>query len=246
MKGVILGLNPGVRIVDISHNIGSFNIRRASFAMMCSANVFPKGTVHVCVVDPGVGSSRRCLIVDTGHARFVGPDNGVFTLPLSLIEEFRSYVIDVERVKERTRRSISNTFHGRDIFAPVAAFLDLGEPPERFGEEVKGIKRFDIVKSGGTERGVKGTVLFVDGFGNLVTNIPGDCLKAQIGGCLNIRMGGKTFPCISASCYADAEPGQMMVLVGSQSTYEISINQGSASSAIGVIEGDEIEIVSED
>jgi len=242
MKGAILELNPSARIIDISHDVGSFNVRRAGFVLMCAARAFPRNAVHVCVVDPGVGSSRRCLIVDAKCGRFVGPDNGVFTLALEG-GEHTSYAIQPDLLQERTHRPISGTFHGRDIFAPVAALLDMGESPEQLAREVAGIKTMAVAKPARTKQGAKGEVAFVDGFGNLVTNIPEGLLQAPPGSPLKVSIGGKTFPSISASCYADAEPRQLIVLVGSQHTYEISINQGNASSAIGGTEGQEVQIL---
>ncbi len=246
MKGAMLALNPDARIVDIFHDVRRFDIRRASFAMMCSAKIFPKGTVHVCVVDPGVGSSRRGIIVDAGYAWFVGPDNGVFTLPLTLSDEFSVFAVDADEVTRRTGRSISRTFHGRDLFAPVAALIDLSKDLDQLGKRVESIVTFEVVDPAGSGRSATGTILFVDGFGNLVTNIPRNLLDPSTGSDLRIHLGGKTFPCTSASCYADGEPGQLILLVGSQGTYEISLNKGSAFSTIGGTEGDEIHIALED
>ena len=243
MKGAILQLNSSARIIDISHDVGRFNVRRASFVLMCAARTFPKNTVHVCVVDPGVGSSRRCLIVDAKCGRFVGPDNGVFTLALEGGGKYTSYAIEPDLIEARTQRAVSSTFHGRDIFAPAAALLDMGEPPDLLGSEAAGIEMIRVAKPARTKQGARGEVVFVDGFGNLVTNIPEELLQASPGTTLRVSIGGKTFPSISASCYADAEPRQLNVLVGSQHTFEISINQGNASCAIGGTEGQEVQIL---
>jgi len=244
MKGAILELNPNATIVDISHDVGRFNIRKASFVLMCAARAFPGNAVHVCVVDPGVGTSRRGLIVIAQRGRFVGPDNGVFTLALRG-GGYTSYAIDPRLVEERTQRSISNTFHGRDIFAPVAALLDMGQAPDELGRRVDGIQTIKVAPPAETTNGARGEVIFVDGFGNVVTNISEELLRAPPGTRLRLIMGGKTFPSLAASCYADGEPGQLIVIVGSQQTYEIAINQGNASSVIGGTEGQEVLIVRE-
>jgi len=246
MKAAILSINPGAKVVDISHDTTRFGVRRASFAILCAARIFPRNTVHVCVVDPGVGSERRGLIVEAGEVSFVGPDNGVFTLPLSIQESYRVYSIIPERVEDITSRGISVTFHGRDIFAPLAAAIDSGEAAERFGRRIDDPVLFDLPRPRKKDGGARGTVLFIDGFGNIITDIPGEMLGPSLGDPLEVTLGGKTFPCISVSTYADAEPGQLIALVGSQGTYEISLNRGSASSAIGGVEGDEIGIALED
>jgi len=246
MKAAILSLNPAAKIVDISHDTSRFNVRRASFAMLCAARIFPVNTVHVCVVDPGVGSDRRGMVVQAGEVYFVGPDNGVFTLPLSIQESYAAFTIEPERVEEMTSRAISVTFHGRDIFAPVAAALDSGEPPGSFGRVMGDPVLFEVPRPRVEGGRALGTVLFIDGFGNVITDIPGPMPELPLGSPLEVSLGGKTFPCISASTYADAEPGQLIALVGSQGTYEISLNRGNASSAIGGTEGDEIGMALED
>jgi S-adenosylmethionine hydrolase len=246
MKAAILSLNPGAKIIDISHDTTRFSVRRASFAILCAARIFPMNTVHVCVVDPGVGSDRRGIIVEAGEISFVGPDNGVFTLPLSIQESFRAYSIDPSSVEDVTSRGISVTFHGRDIFAPVAAMLDSCEPARRFGEEIEDPLLFQLPLPRREDGRAWGTVLFIDGFGNIITDIPEVMLELPLGSPIEVSLGGKTFPCISASTYADADPGQLIALVGSQGTYEISLNRGSASAAIGGVEGDQIGIASEE
>jgi S-adenosylmethionine hydrolase len=244
IKGSMLSLNPGARVVDVSHDTTRFDVRRASFSMMCAARAFPPGTIHVCVVDPGVGSERRPLIVDAGEALFVGPDNGVFTLPLGLYESKRYFELDAEEVSVRRGRPVSRTFHGRDLFAPAAALLDSGVGPEELGRELDGIKLFSLSEPSLSGGRVRGTILYIDGFGNIVTNIPGD-LRAEEGQSLNLELGGKTFPLTSRSCYADSEPGELILLVGSQNTCEVSLNRESAQSVVGGREGDEISLVLE-
>jgi len=245
MKGAILSLDPGARIVDVDHTVGAFNVRRASFVLLCAARLFPETAVHVCVVDPGVGSSRRSIILYAGRGIFVGPDNGVFTLPLSLGSRFRAFSIDHGRIEGRTGRRISSTFHGRDVFAPVAALLDMGEPPEVLGEEIDDIETFEVTEPRRGDDGVWGSVLFVDGFGNVVTNIPAGMIEASKGADLLVSLRGKTYPCTSATCYSDAEPGQLIALVGSQDTYELSVNRESASRLLGAVEGDAVRISEE-
>lgn len=245
MKGAILSLNPDARVVDVSHDAVRFDVRRASFSMMCAARAFPPGTVHVCVVDPGVGSERRAVIVDAGEALFVGPDNGVFTLPLSLYATSRCFELDAAEVSGRTGRPISRTFHGRDLFAPAAAMLDSGVGPGELGRRLEGIHLFTVLEPSLEGRRATGTVLFVDGFGNIVTNIPRGLFRAGEGRSLSLELGGKTFPLTSRSCYADSEPGELILLVGSQDTYEVSLNRQRAQSVVGGREGDEVSLVLE-
>ncbi len=246
MTGAILSIHPDATVVEIFHDVQRFNVRRASYAMMCAARAFSGNAVHVCVVDPGVGSSRRGIVVDAGRAKYVGPDNGAVTLPLGLHDRAEAYMIDHARVSSRTGRAVSRTFHGRDIFAPVAALLDLGEDPAHFGDRMDEVVTFDVQPPVVRGAAALGTVLFVDGFGNIVTNIPESALSGGTGSAHCVKVGGKTFPCTKVACYADAEKGQLICLVGSQGTYEISLNQASAASIIGASEGDVLEIAPED
>ncbi len=242
MRGAVLRVNPSATIVDISHSVGSFNVRRASFALMCAVRIFPPNAVHVCVVDPGVGSTRKALVIGSEKGFFVGPDNGVFTLPLSLCRRHRAFEIDPFRLPERTGRAVSTTFHGRDIFAPVAAFVDMGEAPESFGSQLGSMQLLDVAEPTRGVHSTEGEIIFIDGFGNIITNIPDGYLGVERGTPLKVSVGGKTFPCVFASCYSDVEPGRLIVLVGSQGTYEISLNRASAQSKLGCAEGDRLRI----
>jgi S-adenosylmethionine hydrolase len=246
MKGAILAINPEAMILDIAHDSRRFDIRRASFALSTAASIFPRNTVHVCVVDPGVGSERKGVVVESGRGRFVGPDNGVFTLPLLSTGEIRAHAIQTEAVAARTGRGVSRTFHGRDVFAPVAALLDLGESADSFGDPLEDLERFEVHGPNAEGGRTSGTLLYVDGFGNLATNIPEALFRAEEGARCTVTLGGKTFPCLRAGCYADAEPGELILLVGSQGTYEVSLNRGEAAARTGGVEGDKVELARED
>jgi len=241
MKAAILSMNPSARILDLSNTIPSFDVRKASFVMMSCMDLLPEGVVNVCVVDPGVGSERKGLIVECEKMFFVGPDNGVFTLPLTKAPPRRIFAIDLSKVEALTGRKISQTFHGRDVFAPVAALLDRGEDPARLGSPLDRIETLDYpaVEKVGDE--VRGGIIYIDRFGNVVTNIPAKLLWPP-GENVVVRIGGKTFPCTVGRCFSDVRPGSLVALVGSQDTVEISVNMGNASKTVGGREGDPIAI----
>lgn len=225
MKGVILGINPVARIVDITHNVRPQDIMSAAFLLKGSYRFFPKGTIHLVVVDPGVGSKRKAIIVKTMDYYFVGPDNGVLSIALSEIEK----IINITNEKYFLK-SVSNTFHGRDVFAPVAGYLSKGVQLERFGREVREYKKLDIpkVKAG------KGQIIYIDRFGNLVTNIP----KGVSG---KIQFKGISIDKISSS-YAEVEIGMPLAIFGSFGNLEISIREGSARDYFHAKIGDEVRI----
>ncbi len=236
MKGVILGIAPDVQIVDLTHEIRSYDIMEAAFLLNSSYGYFPEGTVHVVVVDPGVGSSRRPIAAAANRHTFVAPDNGV----LSLILSAGSTGIPVHQITNQGffRHPVSNTFHGRDIFAPVAAHLASGAPLESVGSRILDFVRKPIPRprpSG--ENRLIGTVLRVDKFGNVVTNLrPGD-LKP------GFRIHASGFE-IQRLCFAfsDVEPGELFAIEGSTGHIELALNQGSAAGKLNVGPGAEIEV----
>lgn len=233
MKGVILGIAPRASIVDITHEIAPFNVRAAAFVVHETWRYFPKGTIHVVVIDPGVGSARRPLLVEAGGQLFVGPDNGVFSM---------LYDGDALRVRTITnpklmRKQISKTFHGRDVFAPVAAHLAGGVKPAQAGNLIHdyvGLDQMKPVRSGKTWRGV---ILKDDRFGNLITNFKAEDFG---GNSFEARIGGK---CIHrmAQTYAETEVGELFAIVGSSGYLEIAANQTSAAALLGCSAGANIE-----
>ena len=234
MKGVILGICPEARLVDISHDIAPQDVLEGALCLEASARFFPPGTVHLAVVDPGVGSSRRPLALRADGRYYVGPDNGL----LSLVLDDGEPVDAVELTREEYRRSpTSQTFHGRDIFAPVAAHLASGVPLERFGPVVSDPLRLAVPSSRHENGLVLGEVIGVDRFGNLLTSVteqdlaPLEGMRAlvvEIGG---VRVGAPT------AAYADALPGGMGAVVSSTGRLEVFVREGSAQAALGLGRG---------
>lgn len=234
MKGVILGVNPEVQIVDIAHDLPPQDVPDAAFVLSNAYRHFPNGTVHCVVVDPGVGSERKPLVVAAGDQFFVGPDNGVF----SFVYE-RETIRGIFEIANRTfmRPEISDTFHGRDLFAPAAAHLSKGIPPDAFGPEMSEYIRLDIVRPSVAGGILTGTVVHVDRFGNLVTNISrGAFAEFTAGRSFEIRMDACRIHSLSTS-YAEVRPREPLALFGSADLLELSVNSGSAAELLGVGRG---------
>jgi S-adenosylmethionine hydrolase len=229
MKAVILSLCPEARIIDITHHVDKFDIRMGAFLLAGATPYFPTGTVHVAVVDPGVGSERRPIVVQTKKSLYVGPDNGLLT-PAAELEG----ILHVHELTNRSmmRDDISTTFHGRDIFAPVAAHLACGSSPESCGPEIS-----DFAKSPYPQPTVKGTtakgeVFHIDGFGNIVTNLSRTHLPQ-----LNLKFGRKVMLSIDRRrhsarfirTYSDLKKNEIGVLVGSHGFVEVACREKSAA-----------------
>lgn len=227
MKGVIYGINPKARIVDISHDISLHNTGEASFVLNSSRKYFPSGTVFLAVVDPGVGSARKALILKTSQAFYVAPDNGV------LSEIYREE--KVEEIIEITKSdyllpSISNTFHGRDIFSPVAAHLSTGVKPEVLGkkiDEIIIIEKEDPFM--GDDKRICASVIYIDKFGNIVTDISKNFLES-FSKDYKIKIKIKETVIFGLkNSYAAVFPGEFLAIIGSFEYLEISVNQGNAA-----------------
>lgn len=242
MKGVILKINPEVRLVDITHEISSHDIFEAGFILKNSYSYFPNGSIHLVVVDPGVGSERRAILVETDNHFFIGPDNGVFTF----IYEFER----IKRVVELTDKryflpKTSLTFHGRDIFAPVAAHLSLGTSPEDFGDVCNSVVRVDIPRPEIEEGIIKGVLFHIDNFGNLISNIPDVLFTESIGeGRCKIIVGGEVIEGVKGS-YSEAKEGEILAIFGSSGYLEVSVRGHSAQEKLGLGKGSEIKVVYE-
>jgi S-adenosylmethionine hydrolase len=234
MKGVILGICPGVQLVDISHEIVSYGIAEAGYTLAQAWRCFPEGTVHLVVVDPGVGSARRPILAEAGGHRFVAPDNGVLTVAFDGTVK--------PRVREITaaqyfRKPVSQTFHGRDIFAPVAAHLAGGALPSKFGKLIADYVRLDAaLPVRESARQWSGKILKIDRFGNIVTNLGGATWEGVLRGPFEMAIGASTVSRL-ASSYAEVGGGEPFLIRGSAGNLEISINQGSAAEALGVRAG---------
>jgi S-adenosylmethionine hydrolase len=238
MKGVIAGIAPRAQVVDLCHDVEPQEIDQARFLLRASVPYFPRGTIFVCVVDPGVGSARRALCVESGGRIFIGPDNGLFTEVLS---EPGARAREISNPKLRLP-VLSQTFHGRDVFAPAAAHLAAGVPPSRLGKLVRDPVRLpslDPVRTG--RRFWSGRVAHIDRFGNLVTNLPAaEFLPPAVRGAA-VSAGFRNISRICRS-YAEAPEGELFLIAGSSGTIEISLKQGSAAKQLGVAVGAPVEL----
>jgi len=229
MKGVMLEIaaaaGRAVHLVDVTHEVERHDVTEAALALDAAAPHFPPGTVHLAVVDPGVGTDRRELVVQTERAVFVGPDNGVFTPFLDGSTAWRAWEL---RAPEYRLPSVSRTFHGRDIFAPAAAYLATGVAADRFGPRVMDPLRLSWPTVRAVAGAVAGAVLHVDRFGNLVTSIRAETLDG-LGGAPRIRLGGRRLRLVGT--YGDLPPGQAGALIGSSGRLEIAVREGSAAAA---------------
>ena len=232
MKAVILSLAPDVRLVDVTHEIAPQAIIEGALALEAITACSPPGTIHLAVVDPGVGTARRGLAVEAGGQRFVGPDNGLFT-PIYDRGAFRAFELEAP---EYRRPQVSRTFHGRDVFAPAAGHLALGVPLERFGAPVDDPVRIPWPRARHGPRGTMGAVVHVDRFGNLITSIGAEAVRAVLGqGQARITIGRRRLPIVRT--YGDLPPGGVGALIGSRERLEIVVREGNAAARLGARAG---------
>ena len=236
MKGVILGIHPDARIVDITHHIQPQAIEEAAFILRSAYSYFPERTVHCVVVDPGVGSDRSILIVRTKTATFLAPDNGVLSFILE--EEKNPQLFKVSNASVYLKK-VSHTFHGRDIFAPIAAHLDRGLSPEALGIPVENYQKLNSPKPTVTKNIIRGHILLFDHFGNAITNIPASML--QMTSILKIKTNNLLLHEIHKT-YADAANKFPLALVGSHNHLEIAVKNGNAREQLDLEKGQIIEI----
>lgn len=239
MKGVILKINPRCRLIDITHQVSPHDVREGAFILANAYSHFPKGTIHLAVVDPGVGGARRPLLLVTRNYFFVGPDNGLFTM-ISRKENINQ-IIMLDK-KEYHLSDVSTTFHGRDIFAPVAAHLSMGVKPNVLGHKMDSwlCLGFEgpLIKAGK----LSGEILHVDTFGNLVSNIDeGRLSQFTRGRPFVIRVKRKTIRGLKKG-YWEGEKDEPMALFGSSGFLEISVREGNAQKVLKMKRGDKIEI----
>lgn len=236
MKGVILGINPQATLVDLSHEITPQAVEEAAYVLWTACPYFPSGTVHVVVVDPGVGSARRPIAIQTERAFFVGPDNGVFSYVLAT--EGPGLVVHLTNPRY-WRPQVSSTFHGRDIFAPVAAHLSLGVPIGELGEPIEDPVILPLARPEGRGDQVVGRVVHVDHFGNVITNLEPAHLPA--GQDLVIQVAGHRVQGLSPT-YSAARPGELVALWGSDGLLEIAVREGNAAALLGIRVGDPVVV----
>jgi S-adenosylmethionine hydrolase len=238
MKGVILRINAQARIVDLTHGIPRHNIGAAALMLRHAVAYFPDATIHVAVVDPGVGSQRRPLLLQTEKRYLIGPDNGVLTLALERKEP--NYAVCLSNPSYHLKPS-SGTFHGRDVFSPVAAYLSLGIPPSAFGEPVEEFVRLPWAKTRKFSHGIEGEVIHVDGFGNLFTNIEERDFAELPRDRLTISLGAISISGLLTSYNAVCE-GDYVAVINSWGVLEIAVYKGSAQERADAKVGDRIQV----
>ena len=243
MKGVILNINPDVQIVDICHQVPPYDIFGAAYALVQSYRYFPAGTIHLVVVDPGVGTARRPIIARAGHYAFVAPDNGVLSLLFARAENVRVWHVTADHY---FLNPVSSTFQGRDIFAPIAAWWSKGVELERFNESITDYARFSSPKPKRvSENLVRGMTLKVDSFGNLITNLsPEDLpeLFSENPPPFKIIVNGQEITRLNLA-YAAGRPSELFAIVGSSGFIEICTNRGSAAKMLNANRGLEVGVV---
>lgn len=241
MKGVIWGINPSIQIADISHEISPQNVRQASLILDRQVWYFPAGTVHVVVVDPGVGTARRPIAAKLGEHYFVGPDNGVFS-PLYDRAEKHGWEVKIVHTDnpEYWLPEISNVFHGRDIFSPVGAHLASGVALEKLGTLIDDPVHTKMPQPQKTGKAVLGEVMAVDHFGNVVTNIRAEHIAGM--GEVNVTLCGQTIEGL-VKTFGEREPGELIVLFGSTGNLFAAIVNGSAAEVLHPKIGDPVEVL---
>lgn len=240
MKAAILGICPTAAIVDITHEIEKFNIRMGAYVLASAVPYFPKGAIHVAVVDPGVGTRRRPILITTQQGFFIGPDNGVLILAaeqqgISCIHEITNPRLMLPRV--------SSTFHGRDVFAPAAAYLANGMPTAEFGPEIHQVVKPEFTKVTRRKNALVGEVLHVDNFGNIITNIgEKETVQLRTKDVVNVELPNQKLKLKLCKAYGEAKPQEPLALIGSHNYLEIAINQGNAATAFKTKPGDKIKL----
>ena len=242
MKAVILGINPEVKIVDVTHSIRQGGIREGAFALYSLVSYFSAKTIHIGVVDPGVGTSRRALAIKagkTGQEQFlVGPDNGLLIPAARRLGEMEIY--EITNRAFMLKSGISATFHGRDIFAPVGAHLSGGVEIEKLGRKISDFVDLDFGNFGIDGPFLIGEVIFADTFGNVITNIPEDAILKFSAFGAQVEVNGKQVP--FAHTYGFAEQEGPLILIGSHGFLEIAVNGGNAALKFGLKNGDQVAI----
>lgn len=255
MKGVILSIGPDVRLVDITHDLPPHDVRRGAFVLLSVIPYFPPDTVHLAVVDPGVGTERRAIAVATAHGFLVGPDNGLFTYVLAEAGEWTAVELAGGRY---ALPQVSSTFHGRDLFAPAAAHLATGLPLERLGPHVSDPMFLPLPRLQAAEGAIEGEVLYVDRFGNVVTSIGRLRWEGRMLGLepafgadvpllriaaskAEVSVGGAVLRGIRRA-YGEVAPGEPVAVVGSVGFLEVAVREGNAARRLQVAPGEPVTV----
>ena len=240
MKGVILGICPDANLIDISHDVTPFSIPEAAYTLAQAWQCFPEGTTHLAVVDPGVGSSRRPLVAEVAGHCFVAPDNGLLSMILHANARAKVREIGATRY---FRQPVSKTFHGRDIFAPVAAHLARGLSARKLGRVVSDAVLGDFTKPTQLDSGRwAGHILKVDRFGNVITNLDWATFQGIAQSPFKLKVGNRTVTRYYPT-YAEAPAGQFFALQGSSGYVEVSLNQSNAAFALGAAPGGSVHLI---
>jgi S-adenosyl-L-methionine hydrolase (adenosine-forming) len=239
MKAAVLGICPSAVLVDVTHGVEKFNVRAGAFMLASAAPYFPHGTVHVAVVDPSVGSQRRPIIIETANAFFVGPDNGLLLLAAEAQGITRFFEITSRRL---ALSHVSNTFHGRDIFAPAAAHLLNGTNLEEFGPQITDVVKPQFSTVIRSHEALIGEVLHVDDFGNIVTNINWKELANFRESIVQVEFSNHVALMKVSNSYASVKLHDPLLVVGSHNFAEVALNQGNAAAKFQVKTGDKITL----
>lgn len=238
MKGVVAGIAPRAAVIDITHEIAPYDVNQAAFVIGQAWPYFPRKTIHVIVVDPGVGTARRPILTEAGGHFFIAPDNGV----LSMIFDSGPHTVRVISNSRLMRKNISRTFHGRDVFAPAAAHLARGIKPALFGRKITDYVRSSTLKPVRTALDTHtGTILKVDRFGNLITNFHVDLFPEIRTRPIEVRLGLERIHRLALT-FAEAPAGELFVIAGSAGYLEIASNQASAAALLGCSAGAPVEL----
>jgi len=239
MKGAILSVNPAAGLIDISHSVPAGDILHGAFVMAEACGFFPPGTVHLGVVDPGVGGPRRAVIVETERFLFVGPDNGLLGLMAEGDGVKRIFEIKNERYM---RKAISRTFHGRDIFGPVAGHLSLGVAPEEFGPETRELDMISLRPPECVDGAINGEVIYIDSYGNIITNIGAEFIESCLGTSeIELTINGRRVKGLYPS-YASLGKGELGALTGSSGRVEVAADEANGAEALCAVIGDKVRI----
>jgi S-adenosylmethionine hydrolase len=236
LKAVILGICPGTDIVDITHSIPHADIRAGAFALYTVAEYFPAGTVHIAVVDPGVGTSRKALAILSGGQYFVGPDNGLMIPAARKLGDPEVYEI----TNKGFTGTVSSTFHGRDIFARIGALLSKGMHFREVGERTDDYSDLDLLDAVMQADRIAAKVIYIDDFGNVVTNVLHSLMSQRIPSGAVLQIAGHSIPFLKT--YGQVPVGGILSVIGSHGFLEIAVNRGSAAEMLGLHNGDRITI----
>ncbi len=253
MKGVALGINPSLRFIDLTHQVAPQDIQQGAFVLGVSYRYFPADAIHVAVVDPGVGTNRRPILLQTPHGSFVAPDNGLLSRVLAEYlsdaptseDDDKVALPDALRVFHLTNpdywvHPVSSTFHGRDIFTPVAAHLSLGTPPESMGEPTDELTWLPLPQPRLTPEGVSGEIMYCDTYGNLISNIPAVMLEGRQ--LAEVRIRGRSIQRLSRTFQDGGAPGALVALFGSHGYLEVAQASGNAAEALDAEIGEPLAV----